>query len=69
VSEVLRLMDEELAPVACLACTPNQCHRAQDCRTLPMWQKLGGLITNFLEGITVADLMCQATDNYDPLAT
>ena len=69
VSEVLRLMDEELAPVACLACTPNQCHRAQDCRTLPMWQKLGGLITNFLEGITVADLMCQATDTFDPLAT
>ncbi|MBR1671388.1 MAG: RrF2 family transcriptional regulator [Fretibacterium sp.] len=57
VSEVLRVMDEELAPVACLTCKPEGCHRASDCRTLPMWQKLDGMITDFLDGITVADLM------------
>ncbi|MBQ9527146.1 MAG: RrF2 family transcriptional regulator [Fretibacterium sp.] len=57
VSEVLHLMDEELAPVACLSCKSEGCHRAPNCRTLPMWQKLDGLITNFFDGITVADLM------------
>lgn len=63
VSDVLRLMDEELAPVACLSCKPDGeastpgCHRAPNCRTLPMWQKLDGMITNFFDGITLADLM------------
>ena len=57
VSEVLAAMNEELAPVACLTCSPNTCPRAKKCRTLPMWQKLGGMINDFFEGITIADLM------------
>lgn len=57
VSEILTAMDEELAPVACLTCKPNECHRAKDCRTLPMWQKLDTMITDFFDGITLADLM------------
>ena len=57
ISEILKAMDEELAPVACLACNPNECHRAKDCRTLPMWQKLDNMITDFFDGITLADLV------------
>lgn len=57
VSEVLTAMDEELAPVACLTCKPNQCSRAENCRTLPMWQKLDDMINDFFDGITLADLM------------
>ena len=57
VSEILEVMNEELAPVQCLACSPNQCQRAENCRTLPMWQKLGDIINNFFDGITIADLM------------
>ena len=57
VSEILTAMDEELAPVACLTCNPNTCTRAPTCRTLPMWEKLGGMIQNFFDGITLADLM------------
>lgn len=57
VSEILLAMNEELAPVACLACKPNQCHRAPNCRTLPMWQKLDNMINDFFNGITLADLM------------
>lgn len=57
VSEILVAMDEELAPVACLTCDPNKCHRAPDCRTLPMWEKLGKMINNFFDGITLADLV------------
>lgn len=57
VSDVLRAMDEELAPVECLRCEPNECPRAAGCRTLPMWQKLGKVITDFFDGITLADLM------------
>jgi len=57
VSGVLRAVGEELAPVACLASIPNPCHRAPDCRTLPMWQKLDRMITDFFDGITVANLL------------
>ena len=57
VSDVLAAMNEEIAPVACLTCEPNTCPRAETCRTLPMWQKLGGMIQDFFDGITIADLM------------
>ena len=59
VSEVLRAMNEELAPVECLKCEPNTCPRAANCRTLPMWQKLGKVINDFFDGITLAELMKQ----------
>ncbi|MBQ9418935.1 MAG: Rrf2 family transcriptional regulator [Synergistaceae bacterium] len=57
VSDILRAMDEELAPVECLTCTPNTCPRAKNCRTLPMWEKLDAMINDFFGGITLADLM------------
>ena len=57
VGDVLRAMDEELVPVECMKCNPNTCTRAKDCRTLPMWQKLGKVINDFFDGVTIADLM------------
>ena len=57
VSDILLAMNEDLAPVECLTCSPNKCKRAKTCRTLPMWRKLGGLINNFFDGVTLADLM------------
>ena len=41
------------------------CDRVEDCRTLPMWRKLDELIENYLDGVTVADLMQRnLADNY-----
>ena len=57
VSDVLLAMNEELSPVECISCEPNKCPRAKDCRTRPMWEKLGGIIYDFFDGITIADLM------------
>lgn len=57
VSDILLAMDEELVPVSCLTCEPNQCRRSEFCKTLPMWKKLGVMIQNFFDGITLADLM------------
>ena len=57
VSDILRAMNEELAPVECMKCEPNTCPRAGNCRTLPMWQKLGKVINDFFDGLTIADLM------------
>lgn len=57
VGEVLLAMNEELVPVECMTCEPNKCPRAEKCRTLPMWQRLGKVIHEFFDGVTLADLM------------
>lgn len=54
---ILRLTEDSLAPVACLEKPQNQCHRAANCRTLPMWQKLDTMIQDFFDQITITDLM------------
>ena len=35
----------------------RSCDRAEDCRTLPMWRELDTLINNYLDGVTLADLI------------
>jgi len=57
VSEILRLMEGNLAPVACLDCNAESCSRTAECRTLPMWEKFNEIINNYFDGITIADLM------------
>lgn len=57
VGSVLRLTEVGLAPVACLEEETMTCPRASHCRTLPMWQKLHGMLTDFFDGVTIADLM------------
>ena len=57
VGEVLRLVEGELAPVACLSvCGEVNCDRAEHCKTLPMWEKFYSMTNEFFDGITIADL-------------
>lgn len=56
-SEILRLTEGTLAPVACLECGAPACHRAAECRTLPVWTELDRIINEYLDGITIADLI------------
>ena len=57
VGDILRLTEGSLAPVACLDCDAEECERADQCRTLPMWKELNNRITDFFDGITIADLI------------
>ena len=57
VGEVLRLTEETLAPVACLDETADICPRALNCRTPPVWKGLNRVINEYLDHITVADLI------------
>lgn len=57
VGDILRLTEGSLAPVACLDCDAEECERTDQCRTLPMWKELNNRITDFFDGITIADLM------------
>ena len=57
VGDILRLTEGTLAPVACLEKDAELCPRKNECRTIPMWTKLDELVENYLDGVTIADLM------------
>jgi Rrf2 family protein len=57
VGEILRLTEGDLAPVACLECDAKICDHRKDCRTFPMWSELNNHITDYLNSVTLADLM------------
>ena len=57
VGEVLKLTEGNLAPVACLECTPNKCERQHICPTLPVWIGLQNVIVNYLDSITISDIV------------
>ncbi|MDE6833620.1 MAG: Rrf2 family transcriptional regulator [Ruminococcus sp.] len=56
VGDVLRATEGSLAPVACLDYSPNDCERINQCVTLPIWEGLYKLITDYLDGITIQDI-------------
>lgn len=54
---ILRLTEGSLAPVSCLDQTPNQCERCEECVTLPIWQGLNKVINDYLDNITLQDIL------------
>lgn len=65
VGEILRLTEGTLAPVSCLEEGAKSCDYASECRTLPMWSKLNTLINEYLDSVSIADLMKnEQIDNY-----
>lgn len=66
VGTILRLTEDSLAPVTCLEADANVCPRAAECRTLPVWKGLDQVINDYLDNITVADLIhqCDAGNDY-----
>lgn len=57
VGDILRLAEGDIAPVACLECSAEPCTRKDECRTLPMWKELDKRINDYLDSVTLADLM------------
>ena len=57
VLDVLLLTEGTLAPVACLQAGSQPCPRVDGCRTLPLWEGLNRVVTSYLSGYSVRDLM------------
>lgn len=57
IGEILRLTEGSLAPVACLGKNAEPCTNTADCRTRPMWNELNRIINEYLDSVTLADLM------------
>ncbi len=57
VGEILTLMENTLAPVACLAEEDYNCPRKDQCRTLPIWEEFYTLVHDFFYGKKLSDLL------------
>ncbi len=64
VGMILRLTEGSLAPVACLDRDPIGCERISECATLPIWQGLNNVIQEYLDGITLQDILDKQREQY-----
>ncbi|MCD8055352.1 MAG: Rrf2 family transcriptional regulator [Clostridiales bacterium] len=57
VGKILRAAEGTIPTVACLSEDgTNECSRAPICKTLPLWERLDGIIGSILDGITLEDM-------------
>ncbi|MEA4895528.1 MAG: Rrf2 family transcriptional regulator [Oscillospiraceae bacterium] len=61
VGSVLKASEGSLAPVSCLELPKNICPSAEHCETLPLWTELGRRIDEYLESVTISDLVNQTS--------
>ena len=64
VGSILRLTEGGLAPVTCLENGSLVCTRGSGCATLPVWQGLNRVINDYLDGITLQDILEQQQKMY-----
>ena len=57
VGEILKLTEGTLAPVTCLEENAETCPRSAECKTLPMWEKLDTIFSNYLYSVKISDLL------------
>jgi len=65
VGEILRLTEGSLSPVDCVDQDPIECSRSAQCPTLPIWQGLSRVINEYLDGITLADILERQRELYE----
>ena len=61
VGEILRVTEGSLCPVSCLQNPVNECPRASECITLPVWEGLYKAINNYLDSVTLQDIIDNST--------
>lgn len=57
VGTILRSTEGNLAPVTCLEFEPNECPRKEECATLYIWEGLYKVVNEYLDGITLQDII------------
>jgi hypothetical protein len=57
VGDILRITEGSIAPVSCLDSEINLCERKNFCQTLYVWEGLYKVVNEYLDGITVQDIV------------
>ena len=60
--EVLTCAEGDLAPVSCLQQGAEPCDRRGECLTFPIWDRLNKLVSDYLKGITLQDVLNNRPD-------
>lgn len=60
VREIIESAEGSLTPVSCLDNVPNICENAAGCITMPVYNGLYKVITEYLEGITLQDIISRS---------
>ena len=55
--EILRCIEDNLAPVSCIRAGTIECDRAAACMTVPMWKELDDITNAYLDTVTLANLV------------
>jgi len=57
VGEILRCIEDNLAPVACIKEGSINCDRSGMCLTIPMWKELDDITNAYLNTVSLRDLL------------
>ena len=57
IGEILRCMEDNLAPVACIKEGEIQCDHSGGCLTVPMWKELDDITNAYLDTVSLEDLL------------
>ena len=64
VAEILKIAEGSLAPIPNLD-DPSEAAAAADSQLLPIWQGLYSVVNDYLEGITLQDILDRRMESYD----
>lgn len=57
VGEILRCIEDNLAPVSCIRSGSIQCEHANECMTVPMWKELDDITNSYLNSVSLENLL------------
>ena len=57
VASVVECTEGSLQPVSCMSDTTNECPQQLECLTLPVWQGLYRVMSEYLESISLQDIL------------
>ena len=57
IGEILRCIEDNLAPVACIKAGDICCEHAGECMTVSMWKELDVITNAYLVGVSLQDLL------------
>ena len=64
IGDILRVTEGDLTVVACLEGNDNTCNRQENCLTLPFWQGFNKLVQEYVDSVTLEDLLNQSENSY-----
>ena len=63
VGHILRIAEGNLSSIACLESNVNQCEMADTCKTLFIWKELNKVIADYLDSVTLQDILNKHQEN------